>query len=153
MYTDYSNIYSSYLLHSGKKGMKWGIRNKKKQLNKFENKKVNISDDKKKKQQDKLLKLYKQRKEANWYAANALIAAAITIPIGAYNDTIAKAGEALITSSGLAMATAGAYAGQSISLKNEQKRLQARYGHSLDESNMKYHPLKGTISYGTKGKQ
>ena len=26
MYTDYSNIYSSYLLHSGKKGMKWGIR-------------------------------------------------------------------------------------------------------------------------------
>lgn len=29
MYTDYSNIYSSYLLNSGKKGMKWGIRNKK----------------------------------------------------------------------------------------------------------------------------
>lgn len=29
MYTDYSNIYSSYLIHSGKKGMKWGIRNKK----------------------------------------------------------------------------------------------------------------------------
>lgn len=54
--------------------------------------------------------------------------------------------------SGLTMATAGAYAGQSISLKNEQKRLQARYGHSLDESNMKYHQLKGTISYGTKGK-
>ena len=27
MYTDYSNIYSSYLLHSGKKGMKWWIRN------------------------------------------------------------------------------------------------------------------------------
>ena len=157
MYTDYNNLYSSYLSHSGKKGMKWGIRNKKKQLNKFENKKVNISDDKKRKQQDKLLKLYKQRKEANWYAANALIAAAITIPIGAlmktsYNDTIAKAGEALITSSGLAMATAGAYAGQSISLKNEQKRLQARYGQSLDESNMKYHPLKGTISYGQKGK-
>lgn len=70
-----------------------------------------------------------------------------------YNDIISKAGEALITSSGLAMATAGAYAGQSISLKNEQKRLQARYGHSLDESNMKYHPLKGTISYGQKGKQ
>jgi hypothetical protein len=158
MYTDYNNLYSSYLSHSGKKGMKWGIRNKKKQLNKVESKKkVNISDDKKKKQQDKLLKLYKQRKEANWYAANALIAAAITIPIGAlmttsYNNTIAKAGEALITSSGLAMATAGAYAGQSISLKNEQKRLQARYGHSLDESNMKYHPLKGTISYGQKGK-
>ena len=157
MYTNYNNIYSSYLSHSGKKGMKWGIRNKKKQLNKFENKKVNIGDDKKKKQQDKLLKLYKQRKEANWYAANALIAAAITIPIGAlmttsYNNTIAKAGEALITSSGLAAATAGAYAGQSISLKNEQKRLQARYGHSLDESNMKYHPLKGTISYGQKGK-
>ena len=112
---------------------------------------------KRKKQQDKLLKLYKQRKEANWYAANALIAAAITVPIGAlmttsYNNTIAKAGEALITSSGLAAATAGAYAGQSISLKNEQKRLQARYGHSLDESNMKYHPLKGTISYGQKGK-
>lgn len=158
MYADYNNLYSSYLSHSGKKGMKWGIRNKKKQLNKFENKKVNISDDKKKKQQDKLLKLYKQRKEANWYAANALIAAAITIPIGAlmtnsHNDTIAKAGEALITSSGLAMATAGAYAGQSIGLKNEQKRLQARYGHSLDESNMKYHPLKGTISYGQKGKR
>ena len=46
---------------------------------------------------------------------------------------------------------AGAYVGQSVSLKNEQKRLQARYGHSLDESNMKYHPLKGTISYGQKG--
>lgn len=27
MYTNYSNIYSFYLLHSGKKGMKWGIRN------------------------------------------------------------------------------------------------------------------------------
>ena len=40
MYTDYSNIYSSYLIHSGKKGMKWGIRNKKQQLNKFENKKL-----------------------------------------------------------------------------------------------------------------
>lgn len=41
MYTNYSNIYSSYLLHSGKKGMKWGIRNKKlnKQLNKHDNKK------------------------------------------------------------------------------------------------------------------
>lgn len=48
MYADYNNLYSSYLSHSGKKGMKWGIRNKK-QLNKFENKKVNISDDKKKK--------------------------------------------------------------------------------------------------------
>ena len=69
-----------------------------------------------------------------------------------YNDIISKSGEALITSSGLAMATAGAYVGQSISLKKEQKRLQARYGHSLDESNMKYHPLKGTISYGQKGK-
>lgn len=30
MYTNYSNIYSSYLLHSGKKGMKWGIRKTKK---------------------------------------------------------------------------------------------------------------------------
>ncbi len=29
MHTNYNNIYSSYLLHSGKKGMKWGIRNKK----------------------------------------------------------------------------------------------------------------------------
>lgn len=29
MDTNYNNIYSSYLLHSGKKGMKWGIRNKK----------------------------------------------------------------------------------------------------------------------------
>lgn len=29
MYTNYNNIYSTYLLHSGKKGMKWGIRNKK----------------------------------------------------------------------------------------------------------------------------
>ena len=157
MYIDYNNLYTSSLYHSGIKGMKWGIRNKKKQLNKVENKKVNISDDKKKKQQDKLLKLYKQRKEANWYAVNALIAAAITIPIGAlmktsYNNIIARVGEALITSSGLAAATAGAYAGQSISLKNEQKRLQAIYGHSLDESNMKYHPLKGTISYGQKGK-
>ena len=32
MYTDYSNIYSSYLIHSGKKGMKWGVRNKKKTI-------------------------------------------------------------------------------------------------------------------------
>lgn len=32
MYTNYSNIYSSYLLHSGKEGMKWGIRNKKKSI-------------------------------------------------------------------------------------------------------------------------
>lgn len=70
-----------------------------------------------------------------------------------YNNIVSKAGEALLTSSGITMAMAGAYAGQSISLKNEQKRLQARYGHSLDESNMKYHPLKGTISYGVKGKQ
>lgn len=30
MYTNYNNIYLSYLSHSGKKGMKWGIRNKKK---------------------------------------------------------------------------------------------------------------------------
>lgn len=29
MYTDYNNLYYSYLSHSGKKGMKWGIRNKK----------------------------------------------------------------------------------------------------------------------------
>lgn len=28
--TNYSTIYSSYLSHSGKKGMKWGIRNNKK---------------------------------------------------------------------------------------------------------------------------
>lgn len=158
MYTDYNNLYSSYLSHSGKKGMKWGIRNKKKQLNKFENKKVNISDDKKKKQQDKLLKLYKQRKDANWQAINAVIAAAVTIPIGAlmttsYNNTVAKAGEALLTGSGITMGIAGAYAGQSFALKREQNRLQARYGHSLDESNMKYDPIKRTISYGTKGKQ
>lgn len=32
MYTNYSNNYSFYLLHSGKKGMKWGIRNKKKTI-------------------------------------------------------------------------------------------------------------------------
>ena len=30
MYTDYNNLYSSYLSHSGKKGMKWGIRKTKK---------------------------------------------------------------------------------------------------------------------------
>ena len=30
MYADYNNLYSSYLSHSVKKGMKWGIRNKKK---------------------------------------------------------------------------------------------------------------------------
>ena len=131
---------------------------KKKQLNKIENKKVNISDDKRKKQQDKLLKLYKQRKEANWQAINAVIASAVTIPIGAlmttsYNSTVAKAGEALLMSSGITMSITGAYAGQSFALKREQNRLQSRYGHSLDESNMKYHPLKGTISYGQKGKQ
>lgn len=28
MYTDYNNLYSSYLSHSGKKGMKWGVRRK-----------------------------------------------------------------------------------------------------------------------------
>lgn len=27
MYTDYNNLYSSYLSHSGKKGMKWGCGN------------------------------------------------------------------------------------------------------------------------------
>lgn len=32
MYTNYNNIYSSYLSHSGKKGMKWEIRNKKKTI-------------------------------------------------------------------------------------------------------------------------
>lgn len=26
MYTDYNNLYSSYLYHSGVKGMKWGVR-------------------------------------------------------------------------------------------------------------------------------
>lgn len=157
MYTNYSNIYSSYLLHSGKKGMKWGIRNKK-QLNKFEKKKVNISDGKKKKQQDKLLKLYKQRKDANWQAINAVIASAVTIPIGAlmttsYNSTVAKAGETLLMGSGITMSIAGAYAGQSLALKREQNRLQSKYGHGLDESNMKYDPIKRTISYGQKGKQ
>ena len=30
MYTDYNNLYSSYLSHSGKKGMKWGIKKNKK---------------------------------------------------------------------------------------------------------------------------
>lgn len=30
MYTDYNNLYSSYLSHSGKKGMKLGIRKTKK---------------------------------------------------------------------------------------------------------------------------
>ena len=28
MYTDYNNLYSSYLSHSGVKGMKWGVRHK-----------------------------------------------------------------------------------------------------------------------------
>ena len=28
MYTDYNNLYSSYLFHSGIKGMKWGVRRK-----------------------------------------------------------------------------------------------------------------------------
>lgn len=70
-----------------------------------------------------------------------------------YNSTVAKAGEALLMSSGITMSITGAYAGQSFALKREQNRLQSRYGHSLDESNMKYHPLKGTISYGQKGKQ
>lgn len=28
MYTDYNNLYSSYLSHSGIKGMKWGVRRK-----------------------------------------------------------------------------------------------------------------------------
>lgn len=32
MYADYNNLYSSYLSHSGKKGTKWGIRNKKKTI-------------------------------------------------------------------------------------------------------------------------
>lgn len=27
MYTSYNNVYNSFLEHSGKKGMKWGIRN------------------------------------------------------------------------------------------------------------------------------
>lgn len=34
MYTSYNNIYNSFLEHSGKKGMKWGIRNS---VNRFKN--------------------------------------------------------------------------------------------------------------------
>lgn len=33
MYTSYNNVYNSFLEHSGKKGMKWGIRNSVKRLN------------------------------------------------------------------------------------------------------------------------
>ena len=32
MYTSYNNVYNSFLEHSGKKGMKWGIRNSVKKL-------------------------------------------------------------------------------------------------------------------------
>lgn len=32
MYTSYNNVYNSFLEHSGKKGMKWGIRNPVKKL-------------------------------------------------------------------------------------------------------------------------
>ena len=32
MYMSYNNVYNSFLEHSGKKGMKWGIRNKKKTI-------------------------------------------------------------------------------------------------------------------------
>ena len=32
MYTSYNNVYNSFLEHSGKKGMKWGIRNSVKRL-------------------------------------------------------------------------------------------------------------------------
>lgn len=34
MYTDYNNLYSSYLYHSGTKGMKWGIRRKVRKMQK-----------------------------------------------------------------------------------------------------------------------
>ena len=69
-----------------------------------------------------------------------------------YNDTVAKVGEALLMSSGITMSIAGANLGQAYALRKEQNRLQAGYGHGLDESNMKYDPIKRTISYGTKGK-
>lgn len=32
MHTSYNNVYNSFLEHSGKKGMKWGIRNSAKRL-------------------------------------------------------------------------------------------------------------------------
>jgi len=34
MYTDYSNLYYSYLYHSGVKGMKWSVRRKAKKMQK-----------------------------------------------------------------------------------------------------------------------
>lgn len=34
MYTNYNNLYSSYLTHSGIKGMKWGVRRKAKKMQK-----------------------------------------------------------------------------------------------------------------------
>lgn len=34
MYTNYLDVYSSYLLHSGKKGMKWGVRRREKKIEK-----------------------------------------------------------------------------------------------------------------------
>ena len=37
MYTSYNNVYNSFLEHSGKKGMKWGIRNSVKRLKRIKN--------------------------------------------------------------------------------------------------------------------
>lgn len=144
--TNYSTIYSSYLSHSGKKGMKWGIRNKKKQLNKFENKKVNNDDKtraKLKKQQDKLLDLYKKRKKANGDAANAVIAAIATYSIGSLmsksnNYYVAKLGyEFARYAAPVSLLVAGAHMLYSSDLKQEQNSMQARYGFRLDESKLK----------------
>ena len=138
MYTDYSNIYSSYLLHSGKKGMKWGIRNKKK----HDNKNVNKAKTKLQKQEAKLLDLYKKRKDADKMAVNGLMASLGSLAIGSLlrqsrHYYVAKFGQELTKSFIIPLAIGGAYKLYSDELQSEQNHLQSKYGFRLDESKLK----------------
>lgn len=141
MYTDYNNLYSSYLSHSGKKGMKWGIRNKK-QLNKRDNKNGNKAKTRLQKQEAKLLDLYKKRKDADKMAVNGLMASLGSLAIGSLlrqsrHYYVAKFGQELTKSFIIPLAIGGAYKLYSDELQSEQNHLQSKYGFRLDESKLK----------------
>lgn len=144
MYTNYSDAYSSYLLHSGKKGMKWGIRNKKlnKQLNKHDNKKENKAKTKLQKQEAKLLDLYKKQKDADKMAVNGLMVSLGSLAIGSLlrqsrHYYVAKFGQELTKSFIIPLAIGGAYKLYSDELQSEQNHLQSKYGFRLDKSKLK----------------
>lgn len=140
MYTDYNNLYSSYLSHSGKKGMKWGIRNIKKQLNKHNNKNENKT--KLQKQEAKLLDLYKKQKDADKMAVNGLMASLGSLAIGSLlrqsrHYYVVKFGQELTKSFIIPLAIGGAYKLYSDELQSEQNHLQSKYGFRLDKSKLK----------------